>query len=180
MREGTPLITTVPYAYEAFRQVHADRWESENGWTSCTRLRSMPFMTTTISEPQRMPPVVRITPNPDEPGGVINASAYRAFLLTRAGLDFSEEHYLEARGTKLEFRSRISERRWLLVLLHRMVKGILWTISILALFLRHWQKSRQLPGTGSAPKQLSAASIITSRICLMTEACPSRFRADPD
>ena len=30
-------------------------------------------------------------PEPGEPGGVINASAYRAFVLTQAGMDFAEE-----------------------------------------------------------------------------------------
>ena len=45
-------------------------------------------MTITISLPRRMPPVVRITLNPMSPGGVINASAYRAFLLTRAAAGF--------------------------------------------------------------------------------------------
>jgi hypothetical protein len=42
-------------------------------------------------------------PEPDDPGGVINASAYRAFLLTRAGVDFSEGHYLEVAERNLNF-----------------------------------------------------------------------------
>jgi hypothetical protein len=42
-------------------------------------------------------------PEPGEPGGVINASAYRASLLTRAGLDFFEEQYLEVAQRNLNF-----------------------------------------------------------------------------
>jgi hypothetical protein len=42
-------------------------------------------------------------PEPGEPGGVVNASAYRAFLLTRAGLDFSQEQYLEVANRNLNF-----------------------------------------------------------------------------
>jgi hypothetical protein len=42
-------------------------------------------------------------PEPGEPGGIINASAYRAFLLTRAGLDFLQEQYLKAAERNLNF-----------------------------------------------------------------------------
>jgi hypothetical protein len=42
-------------------------------------------------------------PEPGEPGGIINASAYRAFLLTRAGLDFSQEQYLRVAERNLNF-----------------------------------------------------------------------------
>src|SRR5437660_11397822 len=43
------------------------------------------------------------TPSTDDPGGVINASAYRAFLLTRAALDFSEVKYSEAAERNMNF-----------------------------------------------------------------------------
>jgi hypothetical protein len=42
-------------------------------------------------------------PDPNDPGGVINASAYRSFLLTRAALDFSEESYRSAADRNLNF-----------------------------------------------------------------------------
>jgi hypothetical protein len=42
-------------------------------------------------------------PEPGEPGGVINASAYRAFLLTRAALDFSDGRYQAAADRNLNF-----------------------------------------------------------------------------
>ncbi len=43
------------------------------------------------------------TPAPDAPWGVINASAYRAFLLTQAAHDFSEPQYQEAADRNLNF-----------------------------------------------------------------------------
>ena len=43
------------------------------------------------------------TPSPDDTGGVINASAYRAFLLTKAGTEFSESRYLDVAKRNLNF-----------------------------------------------------------------------------
>jgi hypothetical protein len=43
------------------------------------------------------------TPAPDDPCGVINASAYRAFLLTKAGIELSEPRYLEVAKRNLNF-----------------------------------------------------------------------------
>ena len=43
------------------------------------------------------------TPSPDDPAGVINASAYRAFLLTKAGIELSEPRYLEVARRNLNF-----------------------------------------------------------------------------
>ena len=42
-------------------------------------------------------------PAPDDPCGVINASAYRAFLLTKAGIELSEPRYLEVAKRNLNF-----------------------------------------------------------------------------
>jgi hypothetical protein len=43
------------------------------------------------------------TPALDDPAGVVNASAYRAFLLTRAGTELSEPRYLEVAKRNLNF-----------------------------------------------------------------------------
>ena len=43
------------------------------------------------------------SPGPDNSSGVINASAYRAFLLTRAALDFSEQKYQKVAERNLNF-----------------------------------------------------------------------------
>jgi hypothetical protein len=102
MREGTPLITTVPYAYEAFRQVHAIDGNPE--WRtvmhSIAEHALHDYHEVKISENAFS---CSYNPDPDEPCGVINASAYRAFLLTAAGLDFSEAAYLEAAARNLNF-----------------------------------------------------------------------------
>ena len=43
------------------------------------------------------------SPGPHDSSGVVNASAYRAFLLTAAALDFSEEKYRKAAERNLHF-----------------------------------------------------------------------------
>ena len=90
---GTPLITTLPYVYEAFSQVYAlDRQER---WLSVMRgiaehayhdYRDFPTSPRAAS--------VAYTPRPDAPGMVVNASAYRAFLLTKAAHELGEDAYL--------------------------------------------------------------------------------------
>src|SRR5262249_11515014 len=40
---------------------------------------------------------------PDAPSSIINASAYRAFLLTKAGIELAESRYLEAAKRNLNF-----------------------------------------------------------------------------
>ena len=102
IRSGTPLITTVPYVYDAFREVYKidkdERWreimlstaqharldyrdlETSGGAASCT-----------------------YTPHPDDRAGVVNASAYRASLLTKASVDFSESEYSAVAERNLRF-----------------------------------------------------------------------------
>lgn len=102
MREATPLITTVPYVYEAFRQVY--EIDKNPQWLDIMRSIAMhafrdyrDFVTSENSSSCSYNPVS------DEPGSVINASAYRAFLLTSAGLDFSQEQYLKVAERNLNF-----------------------------------------------------------------------------
>jgi hypothetical protein len=101
-KAGTPLITTVPYVYEAFSDVYAidgdQKWLrimrsiAEHGFK---RYREMEIEPDAASCGYR--------PGPDDPCGVINASAYRAFLLTRAGIELSEPPYIEAARRNLNF-----------------------------------------------------------------------------
>jgi hypothetical protein len=102
MREGTPLITTVPYVYEAFLQVH--QIDGSREWLDIMESIAQhvfhdynDFVTSPTASS------CSYNPEPGEPGGVVNASAYRAFLLTRAGLDFSQEQYLKAAERNLSF-----------------------------------------------------------------------------
>ncbi len=98
----TPLITTVPYVYEAFFEVH--RIDRDRRWRDIMRsiaehavrdYHDYPTSPTASS--------CSYNPDPEEHGGVINASAYRGFLLTRAAVDFGEPRYREIAGRNLNF-----------------------------------------------------------------------------
>jgi hypothetical protein len=97
----TPLITTTPYVYEAFDMVHSI--DKNTAWLEIMRSIAEHAMDDIGEFP--------ISPNtsssgyfPGDPiGGVINASAYRAFLLTRASLRFGEEKYLQRAERYLNF-----------------------------------------------------------------------------
>lgn len=100
--EGTPMITTLPYVYEAFASVYGidgdGKWLSvmrsiaEHGYKCYWDKETAPGAASCV-----------YTPAPDAPWGVINASAYRAFLLTQAAHDFSESRYQEAADRNLNF-----------------------------------------------------------------------------
>ena len=102
MREGTPLITTVPYVYEAF--LHVYEIDGNRRWLdimeSIARHAFYDYHDFITSENASS---CSYNPEPGERGGVINASAYRAFLLTRAGLDFSQEQYLKVAERNVNF-----------------------------------------------------------------------------
>jgi hypothetical protein len=93
IKEGTPLITTEPYVYEAFAQVY--EIDKDQKWRrimqSLAHHASEDYFDTDTSPRASR---TSYTPAPEPSGGgVVNASAYRAFLLTKAALDFSEEKY---------------------------------------------------------------------------------------
>ena len=102
IREGTPLITTVPYVYEAFSHVYAI--DKDKKWLRI--MRSVAEHAFTSYRDLELPPDAAscaYTPAPDDPCGVINASAYRTFLLTKAGIELSEPRYLEVAKRNLSF-----------------------------------------------------------------------------
>jgi len=102
MREGTPLITTVPYVYEAFLQVYEIDGNLE--WLDIMHsIAQHAFYDYHDVVTSANASSCSYNPKPDDPCGVINASAYRAFLLTRAGLDFSHEQYLKVAKRNLNF-----------------------------------------------------------------------------
>jgi hypothetical protein len=96
----TPFITSVPYVYEAFRQVHEIDGNPE--WheimESIARHAADDYQDFRTSENAST-----CSYTPDMEPGVINASAYRAFLLTKAALDFSEERYRKIAERNLNF-----------------------------------------------------------------------------
>jgi len=102
IRQGTPLITTVPYAYEAFKQVweidKSDEWfQIMNSIAEHSLLDYSDFQTSANAS------TCSYTPDPEQSLAVVNASAYRAFLLTSAAHDFSEERYWKVAERNLNF-----------------------------------------------------------------------------
>jgi hypothetical protein len=102
IREGTPLITTVPYVYEAFKQV----WEVDksNEWLrimksiaehACQDYKDIPTSSSAST--------CSYTPDPEQSLAVVNANAYRAFLLTSAAHDFADEKYWNIAERNLNF-----------------------------------------------------------------------------
>jgi hypothetical protein len=100
MKRQTPLITTTPYAYEAFCQVY--RLDPRNEWRQVLEsiarhaaLDIKDFPTSEVSS--------SCSYNPFDRGGVINAAAYRSFLLTSAAKLFSEDEYWRIAERNLNF-----------------------------------------------------------------------------
>jgi hypothetical protein len=100
--QGTPLITTVPYVYEAFREVHKldgnPRWlEILHSIAEHGLLDYQDFKTSERASS------CSYTPLPEQSVGVINANAYRAFMLTQAAVDFSDARYRKTADRNLSF-----------------------------------------------------------------------------
>jgi hypothetical protein len=100
--EGTPMITSVPYMYEAFRQVH--QLDGNSHWLevmqSIARHALEDYQDYEISPGASS---CSYAPGKENTKGVINASAYRAFVLTRAAIDFSNEEYGKVAERNLNF-----------------------------------------------------------------------------
>jgi hypothetical protein len=99
---GTPLITTQPYIYEAFSAVY--RLDNDERWRrvmasaarhAFTRYRDLATSAESAT--------CTYTPAADDRAKVVNASAYRAFLLTQAGVDFNEPRYLDTARRNVNF-----------------------------------------------------------------------------
>jgi hypothetical protein len=100
--EGTPMITSMPYMYEAFRQVH--QLDGDPKWLEIMRsIADHAFEDYQDYEVSPDASTCCYTPGLENTKGVINASAYRAFLLTQAALDFSEGKYRNVAERNLNF-----------------------------------------------------------------------------
>lgn len=102
MWRDTPLITTVPYVYEAFGEVY--QIDGDQKWRdvmqSIVRHAIQDYRDVETSSNASS---CFYKPGDDDSSGVINASAYRAFLLTAASVDFSEESYRKIADRNLNF-----------------------------------------------------------------------------
>jgi hypothetical protein len=113
MWQGTPLITTVPYVYEAFREVYQiDRkQEWQEIMHSIARHAVEDYHDFDISPSAS---TCCYKPGAENSSGVVNASAYRAFLLTAASIDFSQESYRKIADRNLNFvlQAQNSDGSW--------------------------------------------------------------------
>lgn len=97
---GIPLITTTPYAFEAFQEVH--RIDGNPRWLGI--LRSIAeHAAIDIKDFQTSEKGSSCSYTPHDQGGVVNASAYRACLLTSAACLFSEDRYLKIAERNVNF-----------------------------------------------------------------------------
>ena len=100
LKEQTPLITTTPYVYEAFLQVFKldprDEWKLT--LESIARHASVDIKDFKTSEKASS-----CSYTPYDRGGVINAAAYRAFLLTSASRLFPNDNYWKTAERNLNF-----------------------------------------------------------------------------
>lgn len=112
MAAGTPLITTTPYVYEAFSYVH--RIDGKERWLEIMHSIAE-HAAEDIKDREIAADAATAGYNPfDSTGGVINASAYRAFLLMSAALQFSRDDYRRIAERNLNFvlRSQRPDGSW--------------------------------------------------------------------
>jgi hypothetical protein len=100
IRTNTPLITTTPYVWEAFLQVH--QLQPRDGWRQVLE-SIVRHATTDIKDFKASETANTCSYTPYDKGGVVNASAYRAFLLTSAAKFFERNPLLEIAERNLNF-----------------------------------------------------------------------------
>lgn len=96
----TPLITTTPYVYEAFLQCQQLR--PNDAWRLVLASIARHAFTD-IKEFKVSDDSASCSYTPFDGGGIINAAAYRAFLLTSASQVMSKDAYREAAERNLNF-----------------------------------------------------------------------------
>ena len=100
IEEQTPLITSTPYVYEAFQQVYAldgrEEWKQIMASIAC-------HATTDIKDFRTSERGSTCSYSPYDQGGVINAAAYRAGMLTSASRDLGHDEYWTIAERNLNF-----------------------------------------------------------------------------
>jgi len=100
IKRQTPLITTTPYAYEAF--LHVCQVQPRDEWKLILESIAR-HAATDIKDFQTSETASSCSYTPFDEGRVLNASAYRAFLLTSASKVFSNEDYWRIAERNLNF-----------------------------------------------------------------------------
>jgi hypothetical protein len=90
IKEQTPLVTTTPYVYEAFLQVNEVQPQDEFRHVLASIAR---HVSNDIKDFQTSTTASSCSYTPFSKGGVLNAAAYRAFLLTSASKVLSKDEY---------------------------------------------------------------------------------------
>jgi hypothetical protein len=117
IKQGTPLITTVPYAYEAFLQVYEIVEHRSEFRPLTSDLRPLDLLgdykqilqsiarhaANDIKDFRTSETASSCSYTPFDEGGVINAAAYRAFLLTSASQVLSRDDYWPIAERNLNF-----------------------------------------------------------------------------
>ena len=108
---GTPLITSVPYGYEAFLSVY--QIDRDPKWLDIMHSISEHAMHD-IRDFEIVPDEASCSYSPLGEWGVINASAYRAFLLTSASIQFPGERYWKTAERNVNFvlRNQQADGSW--------------------------------------------------------------------
>lgn len=100
IKEQTPLITTTPYCYEAFLQVF--KLDPREEWKLILESIAR-HAATDIKDFKTSEKASSSSYTPFDKGGVVNAAAYRAFLLTSASKVFCNENYWKIAERNLNF-----------------------------------------------------------------------------
>jgi hypothetical protein len=99
---GTPMITTLPYVYEAFRQVY--EIDGQSHWREVMKsIAQHGLLDYQDNDTSATASTCSYYPGGANSHGVLNASAYRAFLLTQAAVDFGDDRYHRAAERNLNF-----------------------------------------------------------------------------
>jgi hypothetical protein len=100
IKRDTPLITTTPYVYEAFLQMW--RIDPRDEWRRILE-SAVKHATSDIKDFKTSENASSCSYDPFDRGGVINAAAYRAFMLTSAAKAFSREEYWRIAERNMNF-----------------------------------------------------------------------------
>ncbi len=100
IKQQTPLITTTPYVYEAFLQVF--EMNPRDDWKLVLESIAR-HAASDIKDFKTSEKASSCSYTPFDEGGVINAAAYRAFLLTSASRVFSNDDYWRIAERNLNF-----------------------------------------------------------------------------
>jgi hypothetical protein len=115
LKAQTPFITTTPYAYEAFLQVYRILQRSEDAKAKTLKSEKLTdeYKEILASIARHAAHDIKDFPtseaasscsySPYDSGGVINAAAYRSFLLTSAARQFAPDDYRQIAERNLQF-----------------------------------------------------------------------------